>query len=442
MSTYHVRTFGCQMNKHDSERIAGMLEAAGMTLAPELEQADVVVFNTCAVREGAEERLRGQVSSLKAVKAVRPDVLLAVGGCVAQKDAEALARALPHVDVIFGTHNIEELPALLNAAAQTRHSQVHVVDSAGTFASDLPTRRDRLWSAWLPITVGCDNHCSYCIVPSVRGPEHSRPFEDIVAEATRLVADGVAEITLLGQNVNSYGRDRYGEPRFAELLRAVAAESGIPWLRFTTSHPKDLSPATIAAMAQTPQVCRYLHLPAQSGSDRILAAMNRRYTAEHYLDVLADVRAAMPDVALSGDIIVGFPGETDEDFEATMDLVSAADYDQLFTFIYSPRAGTPAATMPGQVPREVTQRRFERLVDAIQSSALAHARGYEGTDQRVLLEGVSDREPTMLKGRTATNKVVHAPTPIGEDPAVLAGTFVDVHIDEAHTWFLRGNLRG
>jgi tRNA-2-methylthio-N6-dimethylallyladenosine synthase len=442
MSTYHVRTFGCQMNKHDSERIAGMLEAAGMVHAAEIEQADVVVFNTCAVREGAEERLRGQVSSLKAVKMVRPDVLFAVGGCVAQKDAEALAKALPHVDVIFGTHNIEELPALLDAAAQSRDSQVRVVGSTDTFASDLPARRDRPWSAWLPITVGCDNHCSYCIVPSVRGPERSRAFEDIVAEATRLVADGVVEITLLGQNVNSYGRDRYGEPRFAELLRAIAAASGVDWLRFTTSHPKDLSSATIAAMAETPQVCRYLHLPAQSGSDPILAAMNRRYTSGHYLGLLAELREAMPDVAVSGDIIVGFPGEGDEDFEATMRLVEAADYDQLFTFVYSPRTGTPAATMPDQVPRATTQVRFDRLVDSIQRSALAHAKAYEGTDQRVLLEGASDRDPGMLKGRTATNKVVHAALPPGVDAAALAGSFVEVNIDEAHTWFLRGTLRG
>ncbi len=437
-----MRTFGCQMNKHDSERIAGMLEAAGMTPSATLEAADVIVFNTCAVREGAEERLRGQVATIKPVKTARPGTLIAVGGCVAQKDAQGLAGLLPHVDVVFGTHNVHELPMLLERAAETHRAQVRVVDGTETFASDLPSRRDRPWSAWLPITVGCDNRCSYCIVPDVRGPERSRPFEDIVAEARDLVADGVVEITLLGQNVNSYGRDRYGEPRFAELLREVAGASGVPWLRFTTSHPKDLSEGTIAAMAATPQVCRYLHLPAQSGSDRILAAMNRRYTAAHYMDLARQARAAMPDLALSGDIIVGFPGETDEDFDATMELVEASRYDQLFTFIYSPREGTPAAEMPGRVPREVTQTRFDRLVAAVHRSALEHARTYVGTTQHVLIEGVSDRDPRLLKGRTSTNKVVHAPLPAEASASALAGTFVRVHIEEAQTWFLRGTLRG
>ncbi len=442
MTTYHVRTFGCQMNKHDSERIAGMLEAAGMTLAPELESADVIVFNTCAVREGAEQRLRGQVATIKPLKKARPGTLIAVGGCVAQKDGQGLARLLPHVDVVFGTHNLHELPVLLQQAAQTHEAQVRVVEGTDTFASELPSRRDRPWSAWLPITVGCDNRCSYCIVPDVRGPERSRALEDVVSEACALVADGVVEITLLGQNVNSYGRDRYGEPRFPELIRAVAAESGVPWLRFTTSHPKDLSDETIHAMSETEQVCRYLHLPAQSGSDRILAAMNRRYTAEHYLELVARARTEMPDLALSGDIIVGFPGETEDDFEATMRLVRAARYDQLFTFIYSPREGTPAAAMPGRVPREMSRQRFDRLVAEVHRSAREHAQSYVGTTLQVLVEGGSERDPSLLKGRTATNKVVHAVAPPMTSPAALAGSFVTVDITEARTWFLRGTLRG
>ena len=439
--TYFIRTFGCQMNKHDSERIAGMLESEGMTRASRPEDADVIVFNTCAVRENAEVRLRGQVASLKAVKTARPDVLIAVGGCVPQADADAVLKALPHVDVVFGTHDLAELPDLLAAAAATHHRQVHVPRGAGDFASDLPTRRDRPWSAWLPITVGCDNRCSYCIVPSVRGPQRSRPLEDVVREATALVADGVVEITLLGQNVNSYGRDLYGEPRFAELLIEVAAVSGITWLRFTTSHPKDLSRATIEAMAATPQVCRYLHLPVQSGSDRILRLMGRVYDRARYLTLVDDLRAAMPDLALSTDVIVGFPGETDADFADTMDVVRRCGYDQAFTFIYSPRKGTPAAQMPDRIAREVVQRRFDELVAAVQASALERNRVYVGTTQPTLIEGVSRRDEAWLAGRTASNKVVHVPLPAGSDPDALAGTFVDVVIEEARTWFLRGTLR-
>jgi tRNA-2-methylthio-N6-dimethylallyladenosine synthase len=443
MSTYYVRTFGCQMNKHDSERIAGMLEASGLSRAADMDGADVIVFNTCAVREGAEERLRGQVSTIKPLKAARPGTLIAVGGCVAQKDAEGLAALLPHVDVVFGTHNIDELPALLDAARETRTAQIRVLGGSEGFASDLPSRRDRPWSAWLPVTVGCDNRCSYCIVPAVRGPERSRPFEDIVEEAARLVEDGVVEITLLGQNVNSYGRDRYGEPRFAELLREVAGASGVDWLRFTTSHPKDLSAQTIRAMAETPQVCRYLHLPAQSGSDRILELMRRRYTSEHYLDLVRLARQAMPDLALSGDIIVGFPGETEKDFDDTMRLVEAADYDQLFTFVYSPRAGTPAAEMPGRVPRDVVQRRFERLVESVHRGVLAHNVAYEGTVRTALVEDLPDPVAGTLKGRTTTNKVVHVEPGAARDGWPPApGSFVEVGIDEAHTWFLRGTLRG
>ena len=440
--TYFVRTFGCQMNKHDSERIAGMLEARGLTAAGSPETADVVVFNTCAVRENAEVRLRGQVASLKSSKDGRPDMLIAVGGCVPQSDAAGLAKALPHVDVVFGTHNIADLPAMLDQAAASRTSLVRVVEGTEDFAGDLPAARERPWSAWLPITVGCDNRCSYCIVPDVRGPERSRPFEDVLAEARALVADGVVEITLLGQNVNSYGRDRYGAPRFAELLRTVAAESGVEWLRFTTSHPKDLSDETIAAVAETAQVCRYLHLPVQSGSDRILGLMRRVYTRERYLDLVARLRAAMPDLALSTDVIVGFPGETEADFSDTMRVVEAAHYDQAFTFIYSPRRGTPAAELPDRVPRDVIQERFDRLVAAVHASAHDNNQKYVGTRQRVLLEGASDRDPAWLKGRTSSNKVVLALAPAGTDAAALAGTFAEVEIDEAQTWFLRGTVRG
>jgi tRNA-2-methylthio-N6-dimethylallyladenosine synthase len=438
MRTFDVRTFGCQMNKHDSERIAGLLEAHGYAPARDPETADVVVFNTCCVREHADERLRGQVASLKTSKRERGQ-LVAVGGCIAQRDGEALLRQLPHVDVVFGTHNVSRLPALLAAAEETRRPVVETLEETTEFTSDLPGDRERPWHAWVPITVGCDNFCTYCIVPHVRGRERSRPMEDVVAEVERLAAEGVAEVTLLGQNVNSYGRDLYGSPRFAEVLRGVAG-AGVQRVRFTTSHPKDLSADTIEVMATTPQICRYLHLPVRSGSDRILRRMNRRYTRADYLALVERLYAAMPDLALSTDVIVGFPGETEEDFAETMRVVEQARYDQAFTFIYSPRDGTPAARLPERVPREVSQERFDRLVAAVQASALSKNQPYAGTTQRVLGEGPSKRDPRVLIGRTASNKVVHAPVPDGRKASEFAGRFLDVAVDEAQTWFLLGRV--
>lgn len=437
MERYFVRTFGCQMNKHDSERIAGLLEAEGMLPSASPEEADVVVFNTCCVRETADDRLYGQVASLKALKTGgRPDVLIAVGGCVGQRDGALLREQLPHVDVVFGTHNIEALPSLLEAARQGRPG-VQVLAEGETFASDLPTRRADPWHAWVSIAVGCDNYCSYCVVPYVRGRERSRPLEAVVSEVEALVADGVVEITLLGQNVNSYGRDLYGAPRFADMLRAVAS-TGIERIRFATSHPKDLSAETIGAMADTPQVCSYLHLPVQSGADRVLAAMNRGYTREHYLGLVSSLRSAIPGIALSTDVIVGFPGETEEDFADTLDLFVQVGFDQAFTFIYSPREGTPAAALPQRVSKDVTQERFDRLVRVVQSSAAEGNAGMVGTIQRVLLEGSSKRDKGMLTGRTDSNKVVHIPVGPPGSPALAPGTFVDVHVDDAQTWFLLG----
>ncbi|MRR12912.1 tRNA (N6-isopentenyl adenosine(37)-C2)-methylthiotransferase MiaB, partial [bacterium] len=308
--TFSIRTFGCQMNKHDSERVAGLLLASGMHHAAHDAPADVYVFMTCCVRENADERLRGQVASLKALKTGgRPDTLIAVGGCIGQRDGEKLLEILPHVDVVFGTHNVSHLPALLESARASRTAAIEILDATTEFTSDLPSEREHPWHAWVPITMGCDNFCSYCIVPYVRGRERSRPLEEIVREVESLVAEGVREVTLLGQNVNSYGRDLYGEPRFAQALSAVA-ETGVRRIRFATSHPKDLTDETIAVMADTPAVCKYLHLPVQSGSDRILAAMNRAYTQVDYLALVDRLYAAMPDLALSTDIIVGFPGET------------------------------------------------------------------------------------------------------------------------------------
>ncbi|MBA4370511.1 MAG: tRNA (N6-isopentenyl adenosine(37)-C2)-methylthiotransferase MiaB [Coriobacteriaceae bacterium] len=442
MRTFVIRTFGCQMNKHDSERIAGLLRAQGMRAVGDAGDADVVVFMTCSVRENAVERIRGQVASLKALKTGgRPDLLIAVGGCVGQQEGEGLLRALPHVDVVFGTHNLAHLPALLESAARTRRPTVEVLDSSDTFASDLPSEREHPWHAWVPLMVGCDNFCSYCIVPYVRGRERSRPIGKVVAECERLAADGVVEVTLLGQNVNSYGRDLYGAPRFAEALRRVAA-TGVRRVRFATSHPKDLSPETIAAMAETPGVCPYLHLPVQSGSDDVLAAMNRHYTKDSYLALVERLYEAIPGLALSTDIIVGFPGETDDDFAETLDVVRRCRFDQAFTFIYSPREGTKAAALTCSVPGDVVHERFDRLVELVQASALEKNRAYVGTVRDVLWEGPSKRDESMLAGRTDTNKVVHAPCPAGHSPQSYAGSFCEVGIEAAQTWFLSGFLSG
>jgi len=439
METYLIRTFGCQMNKHDSERVAGLLRAQSMSPVVSAEQADVIVFMTCCVRENADERLRGQVASLKALKPGKGrGPLIAVGGCIGQRDGRLLLDQLPHVDVVFGTHNIARLPSLIEAAAQGR-PQVEVLGESDEFASDLPTVREHPWHAWVPITVGCDNFCTYCVVPYVRGRERSRPIEDVVAEVEHLVDEGVLEVTLLGQNVNSYGRDLYGQPRFAEILRAVA-RTGIARIRFATSHPKDLSDATIEAMAEEPAVMPYLHLPVQSGSNRVLELMNRVYTRESYVALVARLYEAIPGLALSTDVIVGFPGETEADFEDTIDVVREARFDQAFTFIYSPRDGTPAASMTPAVPRDVTQERFDRLVELVHRSALQKGRALEGTVQEVLFEGGSKRDSDVLTGRTPGNKVVHVAVPEGETAALYAGRILPVRIDEAQTWFLAGTL--
>ncbi|PKQ17309.1 MAG: tRNA (N6-isopentenyl adenosine(37)-C2)-methylthiotransferase MiaB [Actinobacteria bacterium HGW-Actinobacteria-7] len=440
MDTYLIRTFGCQMNKHDSERVAGLLRAQGMRPVENAEDADVIVFMTCCVRENADERLRGQVASLKVLKpgGVGGPVI-AVGGCIGQRDGQRLLDQLPHVDVVFGTHNISHLPVLIDAAYSQRKPQVEVLDESFEFASDLPGEREHPWHAWIPITVGCDNFCSYCVVPYVRGRERSRPLEQIVSQVEALVADGVLEVTLLGQNVNSYGRDLYGEPRFAEILRAVA-RTGVARVRFATSHPKDLSDATIAAMAEEPAVMPYLHLPVQSGSDRVLDLMNRVYTRDDYLGLVERLYSAIPGLALSTDVIVGFPGETEDDFNRTMDIVQRCHYDQAFTFIYSPREGTPAAEMDGAVDRAVVQARFDRLVEVVQASALNNNRRLVGTVTEVLFEGPSKRDPLILTGRTPGNKVAHVPVPPGRCADDFAGRILPVIIEEAQTWFLSARL--
>lgn len=441
--TFSVRTFGCQMNKHDSERIAGMLEGLGALAADTIEEADIVVYMTCCVREAADTRLYGQIASLKNIplRAGAPvsKRIVAVGGCIGQRDGEKLVDQLPHLDVVFGTHNLGSLPRLLESALSDGGHRVEVLDAASSFPTDLPTAREHEWAAWLPITIGCNNFCSYCIVPYVRGREKSRPLEDIVAEAERYVAAGVQEITLLGQNVNSYGRDLYGSPRFAQVLEALDA-TGIKRLRFATSHPKDLNDEVISQFASLKSLMPALHLPVQSGSDAILAAMNRRYTRDHYRTLVAKLRDAVPDIALSTDIIVGFPGETAKDFEDTYRLVDEIGYHQVFTFIYSKREGTPAATMVDNTPHEVIQQRFDRLVDLVQKRAFDANQADLGHDVEVLVEGASKRDEAILSGRSPKNQTVHAPAPAGVSPESIAGKLVTVHIDEAKTWYLAGQI--
>ena len=442
-TTYLVRVFGCQMNFHDGERIRGMLEAAGSLPVDAVEDADFVVYVTCCVREAADTRLYGQVSSMRNIPPRREGShrVVAVGGCIGQRDGERLFETLGNVDVVFGTHTLYRVPSLLAEALNGGRRLVAVdeTDVAGRTSTDLPSKRDAGFHAWVPVTYGCNNFCTYCIVPYVRGREHSRTFESVLDEVEGLVGEGVQEITLLGQNVNSYGRDLYGEPRFAELLRAVGG-TGIPRLRFATSHPKDLSDETIRAMAETPAVMPALHLPAQSGSSRILKLMNRTYDRQRYLDLVARIREAIPDIALSTDLIVGFPGETEEDFLETLSLVEAVGYSQVFTFIYSRREGTPAASMSDDTPHEVIQDRFDRLVDVVQRGAFRANQKEAGSVVPVLFEGLSKRDSSMLSGRSPKNQTVHAPLPAGASVDDFVGTIRDVHVEEARTWYLRGRL--
>lgn len=441
--TFCVHTFGCQMNKHDSERVHGMLETLGALSVSTVEQADVVVFMTCCVREAADVRLYGQVATLKNVP-LRPGSplarrIVAVGGCIGQRDGEKLVQDLPHLSIVFGTNNLASLPGLLQEALEDGEHHVEVLGKSDEFSSDLPSAREHEWAAWLPITVGCNNFCTYCIVPHVRGREKSRKLDDIVAEAQRYVDAGVKEITLLGQNVNSYGRDLYGEPRFADVLDAVDS-TGIERLRFATSHPKDLTDGVIARFASLRSLMPALHLPAQSGSNTVLKAMNRRYTHEHYRELVAKLRAVRPDIALSTDIIVGFPGETEEDFEATYQLVKDMRYHQVFTFIYSKREGTPAAKWSDPTPRELIQKRFDRLVELVQASAYECNQADANATLEVLVEGLSRRDSGLLVGKSPKNQTVHAPLPEGLTIEELRGTIVPVRVEEARTWYLKGSV--
>ncbi|HEX5117334.1 MAG TPA: tRNA (N6-isopentenyl adenosine(37)-C2)-methylthiotransferase MiaB [Pseudonocardiaceae bacterium] len=408
--SYEIRTYGCQMNVHDSERLAGLLESAGYTPVADDGTPDVVVFNTCAVRENADNKLYGNLGHLYPAKRANPDMQIAVGGCLAQKDRGEIVKRAPWVDVVFGTHNIGSLPTLLARARHNARAEVEILESLEVFPSTLPARRDSAYSGWVSISVGCNNTCTFCIVPSLRGKEADRRPGDVLAEVEALVAEGVLEVTLLGQNVNSYGVEFGDRAAFGKLLRACGDIDGLERIRFTSPHPKDFTGDVIAAMAETPNVCHQLHMPLQSGSDSVLRAMRRSYRSERYLGILADVRAAMPDAAITTDIIVGFPGETEADFQATLDVVRQAGFASAFTFQYSKRPGTPAAGLPDQVPKQVVQERYDRLVAAQEEISWQLNRALVGTTVELLAaegEGRKDAATHRMSGRARDGRLVH-----------------------------------
>lgn len=464
---YLVRTFGCQMNEHDSERLAGLLEAQGLVATESAEDADVVVLNTCCIRENADNRLYGNLGQLRALKQRRPGMQIAVGGCLAQKDREKVLEKAPWVDAVFGTHNVGRAVDLLQQA-QVDGPVVEILDAAASeadeFPSALPVHRELPFAAWVTIQVGCDNHCAFCIVPAVRGREISRPFAEVVAEVRQLASRGTIEVTLLGQNVNSYGRDlalkarasndwralsyltgdewaTAGAPRvrplFADLLRAVARVDGIERVRFTSPHPKDLRPETIEAMANEKAVCPHLHLPLQSGSDRVLAKMHRGYTAQRYLERLYAARDSVPDLAVTTDIIVGFPGEDESDFQRTLEVAAEAEYDSAYTFIFSPRPGTEAAARTEDfIPPQIAAERFERLRQVVERSALRRHEQRVGRIEEVLIEGPAKKGGSnVYSGRSRQNKLVHL-----EGQGLRPGTVVEALVEQAAPHFLKGKL--
>jgi tRNA-2-methylthio-N6-dimethylallyladenosine synthase len=413
--TYDVRTYGCQMNVHDSERLAGLLEAAGYVRAAADGGGtpDLVVFNTCAVRENADNRLYGNLGHLAPVKARTPGMQIAVGGCLAQKDQGRIVERAPWVDVVFGTHNIGSLPTLLERARIEQEAQVELLESLETFPSTLPARRESAYRAWVSISVGCNNTCTFCIVPALRGREKDRRPGDVLAEVEMLARDGVVEVTLLGQNVNSYGAEFGDRTAFGSLLRACGDVAGLERVRFTSPHPRDFTDDVIEAMAQTPTVMPSLHMPLQSGSDRVLKAMRRSYRSDRYLGIIERVRAAIPDAAITTDIIVGFPGETETDFTETLDVARASRFAGAFTFQYSSRPGTPAADMSDQVPADVVADRYQRLVAVVEDSAWSENQRLIGAPVEVLVsqgEGRKDTATSRLSGRARDNRLVHLAT--------------------------------
>jgi tRNA-2-methylthio-N6-dimethylallyladenosine synthase len=434
---YLIRTFGCQMNEHDSERIAGVLEGDGLSPTQDVSEAEVVVLNTCAIRENADNRLYGNLGHLKPAKDRNPRLRVVVAGCLAQKDQGLIQSKAPWVDVVIGTHALPQLLELLRQS-EADGPQMDVREATETFPSGLPAVRGDEFRAWVSIAPGCDNACTFCIVPLVRGPQRSRSIGDVLAEVQGLASHGVVEVTLLGQNVNTYGRDMTvpgssRRPLFARLLREVGSVDGIRRVRFTSPHPHDFTPDVLEAMAETPSVCEHIHFPLQSGSDRVLRAMRRSYRSDRYLAWLDRIREAVPEVAVSTDIIVGFPGETEEDFDGTMRVVEAAAFDSAYTFQYSPRPATVAATLPDQVPKEVVQERFERLVELQTRTSERLAAAQVGRTLEVLVEGAG-RRGGSTQSRTRTNRIVH----LGTDHP--AGTFLEARITGAAAHHLAGDV--
>ena len=434
MPRYHLTTFGCQMNAHDSERMRGVLESLGYAPADVRDDADLIVFNTCTIRGSADERFMGNLGEARRIKRERPDAVVAVGGCWAQSQKDTVFTEFPFVDIAFGPGEVNRLGEFL---ARERIAPVGAFTLDGRFSGELPLKRERPHQAWVQISVGCNCVCSYCIVPSVRGRERSRPLDDVVAEVSRQAADGVVEVTLLGQNVNSYGRDLDSQSRatFAELLAAVSAVDGIRRVRYMSPHPKDIRADVIAAHAEIPEVCEHIHLPAQAGSTRILKAMRRTYDRDRYLDLVHRIREGVPGISLTTDLIVGFPGETDEDFADTLSLVTEARYDGAYTFIYSPRPGTEAGeTLEDDVPADVKGERIQALIEVVQATARTRLARHVGTTQDVLVEGPSRTDDTRLTGRTTHNVTVN----FAGDAA--AGHIVPVVIDDASSTTLTGHM--
>ncbi|MGW5110056.1 tRNA (N6-isopentenyl adenosine(37)-C2)-methylthiotransferase MiaB [Nocardia sp. NPDC004123] len=445
--TYEVRTYGCQMNVHDSERLSGLLEDAGYVKAVAGDTADLVVFNTCAVRENADNKLYGTLGHLAPIKADRPGMQIAVGGCLAQKDRDTVVKKAPWVDVVFGTHNIGSLPVLLERARHNEQAQVEIIESLEAFPSTLPAKRESAYAGWVSISVGCNNTCTFCIVPALRGKEVDRRPGDVLAEVQALVEQGVLEVTLLGQNVNSYGVSFADpeEPRdrgaFAKLLRAAGNIEGLERVRFTSPHPAEFTDDVIEAMAETPNVCPQLHMPLQSGSDRVLKAMRRSYRSAKFLGIIEKVRAAMPHAAITTDIIVGFPGETEEDFQATLDVVRQARFTSAFTFQYSIRPGTPAATMPDQLPKEVVQERYDRLIALQEQISLEGNQALIGSTVELLVAegaGKKNDKTARMSGRARDGRLVHFRPPVDPAPGneIRPGDVITVDVTGAAPHYL------
>ena len=433
---YHTITYGCQMNENDTERLAGQLKALGYEETDRPAAADVILVNTCCVRESAEKKIHGKIGELKRLKAANPNLIIGVAGCMAQKDRDKLFKRAPHIDLVLGTHNLHQLGDIMAEIGHSRGRVLAVWDQAERQAPGVPTIRKNKIAAWLPIMYGCNNFCTYCIVPYVRGRERSRPLDEVVAEAADLAAQGFREITLLGQNVNSYGKDEAGHADFADLLAAIDDVEGIARIRYMTSHPRDMNAKVIDTIRRSRHICEHFHLPIQAGSDAVLKAMNRGYTAAGYRRLIADIRAAVPGASLSTDVIVGFPGETDEMFADTLALAEEIRFDAAYTFLYSQRSGTPAADLPGQIPLAVKKERLQRLMALQNDVSLAINRALVGTETEVLVEGESKNDANKMMGRTRTNKIVIWDSTGREQ----TGDLVTVTVDTAQTWVLKGTL--